>query len=81
MNWTNFTIGLATVTIVVMGFIVLNPAYASSGCSEKHENVTRFNPTELSDYQKCVYEHYGRTSGQHGSFVWFAVDGEFYANQ
>ena len=78
MNWTNFTIGLSMVTIVVMGFIVLSPAHASSGCADKHENVTRFNPTELSDYQKCVHEFYGRTSGAHAGFVWFAVDGKFY---
>ena len=78
MNWTNFTIGLSVVTIVVMGFIVLSPAHASSGCADKHENVTRFNPTELSDYQKCVFEHYGKTSGEMGSFVWFAIDGEYY---
>ena len=78
MNWTNFTIGLSVVTIVVMGFIVLSPAHASSGCADKHENVSRINPTELSDYQKCVFDYYGKTSGVHGNFLWFSLNGEFY---
>ena len=70
MNWTNFTIGLSVVTIVVMGFIVLSPAHASSGCLDKHENVSRINPTELSDYQKCVHKHYGNDVGTVGDYIW-----------
>ena len=49
----------AWVMVALFGLAIV-PAYASSGCADKHENVTRFNPTELSDYQKCVYEHYGK---------------------
>ena len=77
MNWTNFTIGLSVVTIVVMGFIVLSPAHASSGCLDKHENVTRFNPTELSDYQKCVHEHYGNEVGTVGKYLWINHEGAY----
>ena len=29
MNWTNFTIGLSAVVIVIMGFVVLSPANAA----------------------------------------------------
>ena len=48
---------IAAITIAVFVFVGLPyAAFASSGCSEKHENVSRFNPTELSDYQKCVFE-------------------------
>ena len=77
MNWTNFTIGLSVITIVVMGFIVLSPAHASSGCLDKHENVSRFNPTELSDYQKCVHEHYGNETGVVGKYIWMQHNGDY----
>ena len=31
---------------------------AQASCGEKHANVTRLNPTELSGYQKCwLKEH------------------------
>ena len=62
--------------MVALFALAIVPAYASSGCADKHEKVTRFNPTTLSDYQKCVYDHYGKTSGVAGKFVWFAIDGE-----
>ena len=79
MNWTKFNIVLSVITIVVMGFVVLNPAHASSGCLDKHENVSRINPTELSDYQKCVHKFYGNTAGTVGTgTVWFYANGEFH---
>ena len=80
MNWTKFNIGLSVITIVVMGFVVLNPAFAmaNSGCADKHENVSRFNPTDLSDYQKCVFEWNGTTSGIVGDYVWFNGGGEYF---
>ena len=69
------------VAIAAAALFMTASAHASSGCSEKHENVSRFNPTELSDYQKCVYAWKGQTSGQHGNFVWFAVGDTFYEIQ
>ena len=77
MNWTKFNIVLSVITIVVMGFVVLNPAWASSGCADKHENVSRFNPTELSDYQKCVFKWKGQEVGTIGEHIWMQHNGEF----
>ena len=42
---------------------------------------SRVNPTELSDYQKCVLGvNYGETdSGVLGDLLWVRVDGEYYS--
>ena len=44
---------------------------------DKHENVSRINPTELSDYQKCVHKHYGNEVGTVGDYIWMQHNGEF----
>ena len=69
---------IAAITIAVFVFVGLPyAAFASSGCSEKHENISRFNPTELSDYQKCVFEWTGQEIGTVGDYIWMQHNGDF----
>lgn len=63
---------------MIMETIVASVVAGSSVCSDHFENVSRFNPTDLSDFQKCVYMSNGTTSGVHGSFFWAEVGGEHY---
>ena len=63
--------------MVAMFALAIVPAYASSGCADKHENVSRFNPTELSDYQKCVFKWKGQEVGTVGQHIWMQHNGEF----
>ena len=69
---------IAAITIAVFVFVGLPyAAFASSGCSEKHENVSRFNPTELSEYQKCVFEWTGQEIGTIGHYIWMQHNGDY----
>ena len=65
------------VAIAAAAMFMTASAHASSGCSEKHENVSRVNPTELSDYQKCVYAWKGQEIGTVGNYIWMQHNGDF----
>ena len=51
--------------------IVASVIAGSSVCSDHFENTSRFNPTDLSDYQQCVLAaHNGESAGTLGGVFW-----------
>ena len=46
-------------------------------CADVHENISRFNPTELSDFQKCVAIEFDHDSGVVGKNVWVRIGEQF----
>lgn len=70
---------ILSIAAVAMSMSVAAPSFAaSSGCADKYENESRFNPTELSDFQKCVFAWNGTESGTVGSNFWFIANGEYF---
>ena len=54
--------------------IVASVIAGSSVCSDHFENVSRFNPTDLSDYQQCVLAaHSSEQAGTLGGVFWARI--------
>lgn len=49
----------------------------SGVCSDYYDNPARYMPTELSDYQKCVYQVHGTDYGVIGKNAWIALNDEY----
>ena len=58
--------------------IIASVMAGTTACSDHFENVSRFNPTDLSDYQMCVHTVHGHEAGTVGKHLWVQIDGQFF---
>jgi len=71
------------ITTALTAITLSTNAFASEGHSCSHfDNVSRFNPTELSEFQKCVInKHEDKEAGIFGNLFWIKVGDDIVSMQ